>query len=272
MFVLLALGTVLTAVALLAMWAKVQLLDSQRFSETSIELLEDDAIRDQLSEYLVEEVSGGRISAAEEARIQADVKTALDAEPARRAWERAVTDAHEQLVALVRDPDAGAAQLDLARLVRVTAEDVGIPESALSGAPESYRVTILRSDQLASVRDTADQLDKLATILALATAAVLLLAIALAANWRRGAIAGAAIAVAIGAAVVLIARTLVGDHVVDVLAGDTGANDAAMSAWSIGTSLLATFAVVLIVGAAIVVAAAMLARRPGPNPLGPRAR
>jgi hypothetical protein len=101
---------------------------------------------------------------------------------------------------------------------------------------------------------------------------VLLLAIALAANWRRGAIAGAAIAVALGAAVVLIARTLVGDHVVDVLAADTGANEAARSAWSIGTSLLATFAVVLIVGAVIVVAAAAFARRPGPNPLGPGGR
>jgi hypothetical protein len=270
--VLLMLGSVLTSFALLATWAKVQLLDSQRFSDTSIELLEDDAIRAQLSEYLVTEVSGGRISAEQEARLQETVKTALDSAPARRAWETAVTDAHAQLVELVQDPAAGDARLDLARLVRVTAEQVGIPASALDTAPESYRVTILRSNQLEEVRDTADQLERISTILLLATGAVLLLAVALAVDWRRGALAGAAVAVAVGAAVVLIARALVGDHVVSELAAGSGADDAAQSAWSIGTSMLATFAVVAIVVAAIVVAAAAFARRPKPNPLGPGGR
>jgi hypothetical protein len=268
---LLALGAALTAAALLASWAQWQLLDSATFSDTSTKLLENGAVRSQLARYLVAEVNRGQIAGADRRRFQQAVEQALQTSSARRAWASATQDAHAQVVDLVHDPNAQTARLDLRRLVRVTARRVGIPANFVDAAPlGSYKVKILDSGQLRSARTAADSLQKAATLLLVLTALVLVAAVGLASNWRRTAIAGAAVAVAIGAAAVLIARAVVGTQVVHVLVPNGGqTRDAASAAWSISTSLLSTMAVVALVAAALVVVAAVIAGRVrGPHPAG----
>lgn len=269
---LLAGASALTAVALLATWARYELVDSTAFSTTSTELLKDGTIRDQVARYLVAEVDRGDLSATQRRELRRSVANVLDTDKARRTWGVATQNAHAQLVGLIGDPNAQAAVLDLRPLIRAVARELNLPDPTAGLSTGSGRITILSGQELRDVRRVADSLQRSATGLLIATALMIALAIALASGWRRGAVAGAAVAVAIGAAVVLLARTLVGNHVVDVLVPAGGTREAGHRAWSISTSPLATFAIVALVAAAIALAAAALARRPGPSPLGPRRR
>ena len=269
---LLVVASALTAVALLAMWARNELVDSSKFADTSTDLIKDQAIRDEVSRYLVARGRiAGELSAGERRTLRRQVSTALDSPRAERLWGVAAENAHEQLVALIEDDHADAAVLDLRPIMRAIASELNLPDPGPTLSPGAGQVTILAGTQLRAARQVADSLQRTATALLIATLLVIGIAIALASGWRRGAVAGAAIAVAVGAAVVLIARSLVGDHVVNVLVPDGSTRGAAHNAWSIGTSGLESYAVIALVVAAIALAAAALLRPRTPNPLGPPA-
>ena len=267
---LLRVAAALTAVALLANWARNELIDSSTFADTSTDLIKDKEIRDQVARYLVDEVDRGELSAGDKRTLRRQVATELDSPQAERLWSVAAENAHEQLVALIEDDNADAAVLDLLPLMRAIASELNLPDPGPSLSAGSGQITVLAGAQLRDARRVADSLQRTATALLIATLLVIGIAIALAHGWRRGAIAGAAIAVALGAAAVLVARSLVGNHVVDVLVPDGTTRDAAHNAWSIGTGGLESYAVIALVIAAVALAAAALLRPRSPNPLGPR--
>lgn len=267
---LLIVASALTAVALLAIWARSELIDSSNFAGTTTELIKDRTIRTEVSRYLVAEVSRGQLTATQRRALRRQVSSILASPRAERVWGAAASNAHEQVVQLIEDRHAGAAVLDLRPMIRVIAAELNLPDPSATLPPGAGQVTILSSNDLSGARRVADTLQRTATALLIATLLVIGLAIALASGWRRGAVAGAAIAVAVGAAVVLIARSLVGNHVVDVLVPGGSTRNAAHNAWSIGTSGLQSYAVIALVVAAIALAAsALLMGRRSPNPLGP---
>jgi hypothetical protein len=53
---LIGIGSLLAIVAILALWANRQLLDTDNWTETSSELLENEDIRDQISVFLVDQL------------------------------------------------------------------------------------------------------------------------------------------------------------------------------------------------------------------------
>src|SRR5918997_6861997 len=55
-YVLIGLGSLLAFVAIFALWANRQLLDTENWTETSSELLEDEAIRGQTAVFLVDQL------------------------------------------------------------------------------------------------------------------------------------------------------------------------------------------------------------------------
>ncbi len=248
---LLVIGTLLTALALLAGWAQWQLLDDGAWAGTSEKLLENDEIRDRVAVYLVDQlqsVSGDAVPSGLTGSVEDRVSDQLDSERAKRVWRAANVEAHRELVRLIEEDDASSGDvvtLDLRPLIRAVERELGIPLTAIP--PGVAQLEIVAGDQIRGAREATDQLQRTASVLLILAPLVLLGAVLAAAGWRRRALAGAGIAVAVAGVIVLVARALVGAHVVEVLTPREADRDAVEAAWSTGTSSLAWLA-----GAAIV--------------------
>jgi hypothetical protein len=262
---LLVAGALLSAAALLAGWAQLQLLDSQRWSDTSQKLLERQEIRRRLAEYVVHEVraaAGGALPPGVGDQLEQTVETELASARSERVWRVATVQAHRQLVRIIEDGGGrrDAVTLDLRPLIRSVAADIGVPLPAVPAGVG--RITIVAGNQVRGAREAAGQLERTATVLAILAAAALLVAVAAARGWRLRALAGAGLAVAAAGTIVLLTRALVGSHVVDVLTQSPPDRDAVKAAWSVSTSLLSTMAWIAIAAGLAVALAAGVAGRP----------
>jgi hypothetical protein len=207
----------------------------------------------------------------------------------QQAWRNANRAAHKQLLRVLKgggavvSTDNGQVVLNLRQLIDQLAAQLGIGEqvqaaqSKLSGGagatarsavetktditlpPSTGKIVILRSDQLSTAQDIADGIRTLAWVLTIVTLALLVAAVALAAGWRRIALrrSGACL-IGLGV-VVLLARRVIGNRVVDDLVSAQSVEAAAHAAWTIGTSLLYEIAVAMVVYGVVVVIAAWLA-------------
>jgi hypothetical protein len=263
---LLVVGTLLSAAALLAGWAQLQLLDSQRWADTSQQLLQRQEVRKRLGEYVVHEVrgaAGGALPPGVADRLQLEVERQLASPRSERAWRTATTAAHRELVRIIEDDGASSRDvvvLNLRPLIRSIAADVGVPLPAVPA--RIGRITVVAGDQVSGARKAAGQLQRTATILIVLAVVALLLAVLAARGWRLRALAGVGLSVAVAGAIVLATRALVGANVVDVLTQSAADRDAVKAAWSVGTSLLATMAWIAIAGGLAVALAAGAAARP----------
>lgn len=263
---LLVIGSVLTALALLAGWAQWQLLDSGAWAGTSERMLERDEIRDRLAKYLVTEVraaTGGVIPPELGSRLESRVAGELGSSRSKRVWRVTTSEAHRELVRVIEDDEATSGDvvtLDLRPLMRAVARELGLP---LTGLPTSSgQIEVVAGNQVRGAREGADQLQRTAGVLLIAAPLVLLLAVLAATGWRLRALAGAGVAIAVSGGLVLLARALVGAHIVEVLTPNSADRDAVGAAWSAGTSVLAWSAgAAIVVGLVVAVAARAAAPR-----------
>ena len=258
---LLVIGTVLTALALLAGWAQWQLLDDGAWAGTSERMLDREELREGLANFLVDEVraAGGTLPPKTEDRVADE----LESERSKRVWRVTTTEAHRELVRLIEDESAtegDVVTLDLRPLLRSVARELSIPLNDLPVG--SAQIEVVAGDEVRGGREAANRLQQVAVVLLITAPLVLLLAVAAATGWHRRALAGAGIAVAAAGGIVLLARALVGAHVVRVLTPNEADRDAVAAAWSVGTSTLAWTAGAAIVVGLIVAAAARLTAPP----------
>ena len=265
---LLVIGCVLTTLALLAGWAQWQLLDDNAWAGTSEKLLDKQEVRDRLAVYLVDELQrtdGGALPSSLSGGLEDSVAEQLDSRRAKRVWRVANLEAHRELVHLIEDDGATSGDLvtlDLRPLIRAVSRALDIPVPAIPQG--TAQLEVVAGDQVRGARNAADQLQRTAAILLIAAPLVLLLAVLAATGWRRRALAGAGIAVAVAGGIVLLARALVGAHVVEVLTPNEADRDAVGAAWSAGTSGLAWMAgAAIVVGLAVAVVANIAAHAAG---------
>jgi len=131
---------------------------------------------------------------------------------------------------------------------------LGVTLPALSG-----NIVILRSSQLKTAQNIAKAIRGLAVVLPFATLLLLLLALRMAAGWRRVALRTIGFCLMTMGVIVVLARTLIGDAVVNSLVTVPSDKPAAHRAFAIGTSLLYDTAIALITYGAVLVLAAWLA-------------
>jgi hypothetical protein len=229
------------------------LLDDDAWAGTSEKLLDREEIRDRVAVYLVDELERTGGSAGVPAGLSGDledrVADELDSRRSKRVWRAANTEAHRELVRLIEDGDASSRDvvtLDLRPLIRAVARALEIPIPAVPAG--TAQLEVVAGDEVRGAREAADRLQQTAALLIVLAALALVLAVLAADGWRSRALAGAGIAVAVAGAIVLLARALIGAHVVEVLTPNSADRDAVSAAWSVGTSGLAWMA-----GAAIVV-------------------
>jgi hypothetical protein len=291
---LVVLASVIGFFAVFAVWAKRQLLETDTWTETSSQLLEDEDIREAVSGFLVtslyrnvdvEKQLSGVLPpraqplagpAAGGLRQLADrvALAALERPRVQLLWEEANRRAHATLLAIVEggtdtvSTENGVVALDLGTLVERVGEQVGV-NAAGKVPPQASQIEVLRADELSFAQDLVNLLRDLAIVLPAVALALYALAVYLARGWRRRALRAAGIGFIVIGIAVLVARNLAGTAVVDSLTSTAAAEPAASSTWAIGTSLLRDSGAAMVGYGIVIVFGAWLA---GPGSIGATAR
>jgi hypothetical protein len=283
---LIVVASLLAFLATFAVWANRQALETETWTDTSSELLEDEEIRVAIAGFLVDSLYSNVDVAAElEARLppQAQALAAPAAgalrELANRAavellgrprvqelWEVANRRAHERLLSVVEgdgefvSEEGDVATLDLGALVTELSERTGVGGRVVENLPEdAAQITIVRGDQIEFAQTVVDLLRDFAIVLTALALGLYALAVYLARGWRREALRSVGIGLAVVGLATLVARGLAGNAVVGALTTTAAVEPAADSTWEIGTSLLRAGAVALIGYGLVIVLGAWLA-------------
>jgi hypothetical protein len=282
---LLGLGTVLTVLAIFAVWIERQALDPDEWAQTSGNLLRNEQIQSALSQYLTDRlfkavdvqaqlqhrlppqakplagpIAGGLREFATDASQRAFASPHVQA-----AWEDANRRALRLALNLIEgngelvQAQGGEVSLQLRPLVANLAARVGVSADVAAKLPPNVaELRILKSDQIDTVRTIVKVVHGLALVLSLVALGCLALAIYLSRGRRQVTVLWCGIDLIVAGIAVFVIRKIAGDALVNSLASDT-AKPAAHAAWSIGTGLLTSIATTVIVYGALFVIASWLA-------------
>ena len=294
--ILLIVATILAVLSILAVWANRQVLSSSNWADTSTQLLADQHIRDQVSATLVDTLYAnvdvqGQVAAALPQQLkplagpaasglrdlaQRVTNEALGRPRFQEAWRAANRVTAQQFINIAEGKSGavtasgGAVVLDLRVLLVNLVRRLGLPGRLVGEIPPGAgRIKILRSDQVTTVQNGASALKGLSLVLPALALALLALAVWLSHARRRRTLLFAGIDLVIAGLIVLIARHLIGNHVVNSLATTDAVRPAAAAAWDIGSHMLRDIAQAVIISGIPVILAAWLA---GPTRLAVRLR
>jgi hypothetical protein len=283
---IIVLATVIGFVSVFALWVKRQALETETWTETSSELLEDQDISNAVADFLVDELFAnvdvqGRLEQRLPAQLDPLAGPAsaglrqLAGEGAREAlqqpkvqalWEDANRAAHERLLAVIDDEapavttTGDAVTLDLAVIVQQLADRVGVGGDLAAKLPTgTAQVEVMSADDLDSIRGSVDALRTLAWVLTALTLGLYALAVYLARDRRREALRSVGLSLLAVGVLVLFAHGVAGNAVVGALAETAAVEPAAQASWDIGTSLLTETGQAIVIYGLVVLVAAWLA-------------
>ncbi len=265
-----------------AVWINRVALNTQVFTDTSTELLDNDAIRSAVATRAVDELyTNVDVEAAIEERLPDDVKSlagptaaglrqvapeildrALEQPALQRLFKASLEESHKTLVEVLEGgggrvtTEGGVVTLELRPIVLEAADRIGIRDRVEERLPEDAgRIEILRSDELDTAQSAFQLLKTLAWVLPLLTLVAFGFAVWLAGE-RRRAVRGIGITLVVVGVLGLLAAKLTGNYVVDSLVAQRDNRDAAGNAWNILTDLMrGSFRWMIIVGILFVVVA-----------------
>jgi hypothetical protein len=262
-FALVVVGALVALIAVFAVWAKRQLLETETWTRTSTELLADDDVQQALNGFLIDQLftkvdvekklekalpddvqglAGPATGGIRQLATQAGLE-ALQNAHVQALWADANRRAHRLFLSLIHggtdtlSTTNGAVTLDLGQLVSQIGQNAGIDISDKL-PPDAARLELVKSDQLGFAQDLVNLLEDLALALPILVLALYALAIFLARGWRREAVRACAFSFIAVGIVVLVARSVSGGIVVNTLAKTEAVQPAVTSVWEIGTSLL----------------------------------
>lgn len=264
-WVSIVLGTVVLILSTLNTWVERQLLDTDRWVDTSTALLDDDDVREELSVRLVNALyENADVGAAIDEELPEDlqglgdplagvlrspltntVDTLLQSGPVQAIWEEANRTAHEAVTAILEDDvgdnistSGGTVVIDLGALLAQVAEQIGLPDSVIDAIPEDAgQFEVVDSDRLEDAQTAVTTIKLLSVVWFLVVIILYGAAIYLAHTWRRETIRNVGFATALGGLVVLIALRL-GIGVIADSPDTPGGRAAADSILTIGSALL----------------------------------
>jgi hypothetical protein len=283
---LVVIAAVLLLVSAFAVWAKRQLLETDTWTETSAELLENEAIRDALADFLVQQLYAnvdveaeiaaplpeqakplaGPVAGALRQLAGEVARRALAEERVQALWEDANRAAHAQLLAIVEgesevvETTDGAVTLNLTPVLGAITENLGIGADLASKLPpEAAQLQVADSEELDKVKAGLDAFETLAWILVILSVLLFALAVYLAGSRRRETLRAVGFAFFVVGALIMIGHRLAGDAVVGSLSEAVSADAAVEATWEIGTTQLTEIGHGLILYGILIVLAAWLA-------------
>jgi hypothetical protein len=283
---LVVIASILLLISVFAVWVKRQALETDTWTDTSAELLEDEAVQDALADFLVVELYAnvdveaeiasrlpppaqplaGPVSGALRQLAGEAARRLLAEEKVQALWEEANRTAHEQLLAIVEgDSDTvsttgGTVTLDLTSVLGALTENLGIGADVASKLPdEAAHIEVLKSDELEAAQTGLDIFRAVAWFLVILALTLYALAIYLAGDRRRETLRATGFSFILVGALVVVLHRVGGDAVVESLSDAASADDAVQATWTIGTSQLTDIANALILYGIFIVIASWLA-------------
>jgi uncharacterized membrane protein len=283
--ILIVLATIVGIVSVFALWAKRQLLETETWTTTSEQLIQDADIQSALNTFIVTAIFDNVDVEAELAdrlppqlaplaapisgvlRSGADdvVAKALSEPKVQQLFVEASAAAQSKLIALIDDEGefvsttGGVVTLDLTSVLTSVTAELGLPDVASKLPPEASSIEIMKSSELDAAQTGLDLLKKVGYVL---TALVLLLyaaAILLAGDRRRQTLRAVGFSFIFVGLVVLFARGAAGSLVVGSLSEVASSDAAVASAYDIGSSLMLETAQSIVLYGVVIVLAAWLA-------------
>ena len=254
---LMVFASLLAFLATFAIWANRQLLETDTWTNTSTKLLEDPEIRSQVASTMVDTLyanvdvqaqlqqalpprlqplSGPAAAGLRELSLRL-ANQALQRPRVQQLWEDANRKAHQTLIDVVQHGGDENVTLDIGTITTQLGQQLGV-DVAGKLPPGVAQIEVLPNDKLHSAQKAMKLLRGLAIVLTILALAIFGLAIYLADGWRREALRSVGFAFIVVGILVLVARNLAGDAVVNSLASTEAVKPAITNTWAIGTSLL----------------------------------
>jgi hypothetical protein len=283
------LATIIGILAVFAIWANRQALETDNWVATSDKLLEDEEISNALANYLVDELYANvdvdaevanalppelkplapPISGALRQAADRGAKEAFDRPRVEQLWEDANRRAHDRFLQVVEGdaPDEDVT-ISLATIVQQLGDQLGL-DIADKLPPDTAELVVLPASDLSTAQDAVKLFKEIVLILAVLALLLFALAVYLAEGWRRQALRNVGFSFIFIGIVILVGRSIGGGLVTDSLASSESVQPAVNNAWTIGTSMLSEGAGAMILYGVAIVLGAWLA---GPGGLATSAR
>jgi hypothetical protein len=263
--VLVAVGSLMLGVAVLATWIDKVFLDSGTWADTSAAALQKPAVRTAVSEYVVEQVYAnvdvpaqlaralpaqarglaGPVAVAGQPYAQRAIAAGLARPGVVEVWRDANLRAHDQLMRILQGGSGpfttgnGEVALDLRPVVNQLA--AGLTERTnrpVALPPDAGRFVLLRSDQLRLAQEGTKILRAVALPLGLLALGVYAVAVYVS-RARRRTLRAVAFGMLAAGLVLVVVRRVIGDAVVDSLTQVPDVRAAGHAVWLLATERLA---------------------------------
>jgi hypothetical protein len=282
---LIAAATILALASSLTVWVKRQALNTNAVENASSQMLDDPAIRNALSIYLVDQLySNTNVAKKLEQELppnlqplaaplagalrQLSVQAAnqlLSRPRVQQLFRTAVGTAHAAFIRIVNGnakrltSQGGVVYLDLRPMMGQLADQVGFVKNLTAKLPPNAgKVEIMKQSQLDAIQNGAKVLKALSIFLVIAVFGLYAIAVFLARGFRRATLRNVGVSFALVGIVLLLVRRVAGNMVIDSLASG-GEHKVGHDVWLIATSLLSDLAYATIGYGLIVALAAVLA-------------
>ena len=293
---LILVATVIGIASVMTTWVHRQMLNEDNWRQASQELVQDPAVQDAVSVYVVNELydnvdlsaalgerlppglaplAGPAVAAARDPMTDG-VKRLLESPRVQQLFVNASTLAQQKLVNVLENKTGhgistgdGVVTLDLSALVKELGADLGVSASTLDKIPpDTGVITIMQSDQLAAAQAGVQALRILSTALLVLVVGLYALAVYLARGERRRMLRNVGWALIIAGLLVLVFRRIAGGYAIDQLTTPES-EPAGQRTWLIGSEILAQIGWATILYGAVIAIGAMLA---GPTATATSAR
>jgi Short C-terminal domain len=269
--VLVAIGSLMLGVAVLATWVDKVFLDSGTWADTSTAALQQPAVRTALSEYVVDQVYAnvdvpaqlarvlpvqarglaGPVAVAGEPYAQRAIAAGLARPRVVALWRNANLRAHAQLMRILDGGSGplttgnGEVALDLRPLVNQLASSLAEHTNrSVTLPPDAGRFVLLQSNQLRLAQDGTKLLRTIALPLGLLALAVFAVAVYIS-RARRRTLRAVAFGMLTAGLVLVVVRRVIGDTVVQSLTPVPDVRAAGHVAWYLATQRLSAANVTL---------------------------
>jgi hypothetical protein len=285
-WVLIVLAAMIGLVSALNVWVKRQALSTDNWTQASAQLLQNSEIRSALSVYLVDQLYqkvdvgnaleqrlppatkplGPPLAAALEPALVRTTNAILERPRVQQLWENANRRAHQLFMAVldgrhgILEATNGNVVLNLRPIVEQVATSTGIGSRLTERVPpDAGQIVIMKGNQLDVARKTVKAIRVMSYFLSFLVLALFAAAIYIARGRRRTMLMTVGVTVLVVGLLVLVARRLGGNYLIDALTSNDDAKRPVSAAWAIGTQLLRNVGVNLVIYGALTIFAAWLA-------------
>lgn len=255
---LLVVATVLTVVAIGAVWIERQLFDTAVWTAAATDVVHDRAVERETADFLADQVvtqldalqrAPGRVpvefrgalasaAAIKRERIERAALQVIRSGDLDDPWETTIGDTHADFVrwldgAEASSPGAPNVVLELGPLVTSTALEAGVPKFAVDAAAEmtDTRFTLIDDGQYTRARDDAAWLRDRASLVAPLAIFLGLLSVVVSRR-RKWATVRVGVGAALAGLLVVLMAPRIGERFTDAMTGDGAAPAVAGAIWA----------------------------------------